>query len=52
MSEKKSEQDVPSNPFQPDVSPDFAASIDENDPHKVEKLANAGKSTDAARESE
>ena len=29
-----------------------ADAIDENDPHKVEKLANLGKDTDAAEESE
>lgn len=52
MSEKKDEQDVSGSSPEPEVSPDFADSIDENDQHKVEKLANVGKSTDAAEESE
>ena len=36
----------------PKVDEHFADSIDENDPHKVEKLANAGKDVDAAEASE
>lgn len=41
-----------SGPGQPDVEESFADTIDENDPHKVEKLANAGKDTDSAEASE
>jgi hypothetical protein len=39
--------DQKGEPTQPDSGKDSAASIDENDPHKVEKLVNAGKGIEA-----
>ena len=36
----------------PKVDEHFADSIDKDDPHKAEKLANAGKDIDAAEASE
>ncbi len=50
--EDQSESDVSGGPAQPKAEKSLADTIDENDPHKVEKLANAGKDTDVAEASE
>ena len=49
---EQSQPNMPDDSSEPNASPSFADTIDENDPHKVEKLANVGKDTDAAKDSE
>ncbi|MGI3904193.1 MAG: hypothetical protein ACRYGP_10090 [Janthinobacterium lividum] len=52
MADKDQEGRKPTEQATEQELKDYAASIDENDPHKVEKLTNAGKDTDAAEASE